>query len=40
MLLDEKKINYRIGDELAPTCYQLWFFDPNGIKIELSFSKY
>jgi catechol 2,3-dioxygenase-like lactoylglutathione lyase family enzyme len=40
MLLKEKKISHRIGDELAPKAYQLWFFDPNGVKIELSFSKY
>ncbi len=32
------KLKYFTGDDLGPEIRQIWVYDPNGIKVELSFS--
>ena len=37
--LDNNKIPYRLGKELEPKIMQVWFFDPNNIKVEITYSQ-
>lgn len=37
--LKARNIPIRLGEELAPDILQVWFLDPNGIKVEVTYNK-